>query len=440
MQLSKKIYRLAFPTILGFFGLTAFEIADIFWIGKIGPKAVAAIAASSFIEWILYAIMCLSGTGTSTLVAQFYGAGKKKEVFDVGREALHLSLVVSLMVVVILLVAISSIFNFMGLDVETHSYAMKYFRILILGFPVLYIFSLQGLIFNAHGDTKTSTLTMLLAIFLNIILDPFFIFGWWGFPKLGVMGASIASILSTIIGMGLRTYLIRKKDFAAPFRELFITSRNYTMELLRIGTPAAINNAVWSFSFPLLATLITKFGMEPLAGLNIGNRIEGIPYFISVGFGIAVSTMVGQSFGRGNKPEVNRILKRGLAMITLILTPISLLFIFIPEDLIALLNTDPEVIKHGASYLRIIGYFEIFLGWELVIEGAFNGLGNTRPYMLIRVPLTLARIPLAYLFAFKFGYGINGIWWAITLSTFTKAIVLLVAFKANRKNQELLSV
>src|SRR3989338_11684742 len=107
----------------------------------------------------------------------------------------------------------------------------------------------------------------------------------------------------------------------------------------------------------------------------------------------------------------------------------SLLFLLIPEVLMGFLSQDQEVISHGASYLRIIGLLEIFLGWEMVFEGGFNGVGETRPYMVISVPLTLGRYPLAYLLVHILGGGIHSIWWAISLSTLSKGVCLNLAFE-----------
>jgi len=148
-----------------------------------------------------------------------------------------------------------------------------------------------------------------------------------------------------------------------------------------------------------------------------------------------MSTLVGQSYGAGNYKEVGKIVKRGGFLIGGLLIPVSILFILIPEQLIMLLNKDAEIIKHGADYLRIIGYCEIFLGLEVAMEGAFNGLGNTRPYMLIRGPLTLLRVPIAWYLALYLKMGTPGIWWAISLTTGLKGILMVTSFILLNRNR-----
>jgi len=433
--LTYKIFQIAIPSIIGFIGLTLFEVVDIYWLGKLNSKAVAAAGACAFIEWILYALMRLFNTGCDTLVAQAIGAKKENEKFDVIREAALLCLVFSFLVILVFYPIKGYLFALMGLDLETQRYAIDYFSILLKGVPVIFFLDLLGRIFNAHGDTKSSTLILLFILIINLILDPFLIFGWGGFPTLGIKGAAIASIFSMSIGIILRIYILRRKKYIPPLKDFLKVSHVYLSKFLKIGIPACVTNVIWSAVYPMLAVIVTKFGMAPLAALNICHRIEGIPYFFALGFSISMSTLVGQSYGAGNYKEVGKIVKRGGFLIGGLLIPVSILFILIPEQLIMLLNKDAEIIKHGADYLRIIGYCEIFLGLEVAMEGAFNGLGNTRPYMLIRGPLTLLRVPIAWYLALYLKMGTPGIWWAISLTTGLKGILMVTSFILLNRNR-----
>jgi Na+-driven multidrug efflux pump len=279
----------------------------------------------------------------------------------------------------------------------------------------------------------------MFSIAINIVLDPCLIFGWWIFPKMGIAGAALATIISELIGITLRLYFLRKRNYIPRLKEFLKPSFVHTKRILTIGLPSAASNVTWSLIFPFLTVIITKFGMKPLAAINVAHRYEGFPYFFGLGLSIAMSAMIGKAYGANQKNEIRRIFTHGMILTTFIMAPMAAAFIFIPENLIALLNSDPGIIKEGAEYLRIIGYFEIFLGWELAIEGAFNGLGNTKPYMYIRIPLTILRVPLAYILAFPLNMGVSGVWWACTISTFLKGIIMFISFYSNKKNRLLLS-
>src|SRR3989338_8372285 len=427
--LNKQILRLAWPVIWGQLGMLAFDLVDVFWMAKLGTETVAGVAAAAFLDWAVYSFMGITTIGCATLVSHAIGAQNQKEAYDVSRESFHLGLLVSLFLLFFLWVESPFIFHCMGLDSKAQAAAMAYYQVLILGTPIFFAFILTGQIFNAHGDTKTTNLILTGTIGLNALLDPFFIFGWGPFPTWGVFGASFASILSFAAGMGVRLYFLRKKGYIDSLTTYGKLSKVYFYRILSIGIPTASARVIWSLVYPLLSTLITPFGMSAMAALTMAHRIEGIAYCTAYGFSVAVSTLVGQNIGRKDSQAARLVAYQGRRLITFILLPMSLLFLLIPEILMGFLSQDPEVIAHGSSYLRIIGLLEIFLGWEMVFEGGFNGVGETRPYMLISVPLTLGRYPLAYLLVYGLGGGIHSIWWAISLSTLFKGICLNLAFE-----------
>ncbi len=428
MGINKKIGSIALPSFLGFLGIILFETTDIFWIGKLSGKSVAAVGAASFIHWGIFSLMNLTCTGCSTMVSQYIGAKRLKLKDQVVVESFWLSLGLSLIFMAILVGTIDIMFSYMGLDHETHQLAKKYFEIYIYGLPIIYILNLQGFIFNAYGDTKTVTYILILCLLFNIILDPILIFGWFGFPELGIRGASIATITCEALGIALRFIYLRKNSYIPSVRRNIKIRPYFIKRIFSIGIPSATTNIVWTMVFPILAVTITKFGMDPLAGLNIAHRIEGIPYFLGISFSIAMSSLVGQAIGAKKNSLTNGIVARGIAIQAAIFVPITIAFTVFPHQIISLINSDPIIINHGANYLRIVGYFEIFMGLELLMEGVFNGLGNTKTYMFIRVPLTLLRIPLAYLFAISWGFGVTGVWWAISITTLMKGILLPIIF------------
>ncbi|MBI2646448.1 MAG: MATE family efflux transporter [Deltaproteobacteria bacterium] len=428
-SLSKQILRLAWPVIWGQLGMLAFDLVDVFWMAKLGTETVAGVAAAAFLDWAVYSLMGVTTIGCATLVSQAVGAKNKKQAYDVARESFHLGLLVSLFLLFFLWFSSPFIFHWMGLDAKAHAAALAYYQVLIFGAPVFFTFILTGQIFNAYGDTKTSNFILTGAIGLNALLDPFFIFGWGPFPTWGAFGASFASLISFTVGMGIRLYFLRKRGYIDSLTTYRKLSGAYFYRILSIGIPTATARVVWSLVYPLLSTLITPFGMSAMAALTMAHRIEGVAYCTAYGFSVAVSTLVGQNMGRKDIQSARQTAYQGRRLITVILLPMSLLFLLIPEVLMGFLSQDPQVISHGASYLRIIGLLEIFLGWEMVFEGGFNGVGETRPYMLISIPLTLSRYPLAYLLVHRLGGSIESIWWAISLSTLLKGICLNLAFE-----------
>ncbi|MGD9642609.1 MAG: MATE family efflux transporter [Elusimicrobiales bacterium] len=421
--LDREISRIAVPAFLGSLGFVLFDIINIFWVGTLGTTAIAGVASAAFLTWAVYAAMAATTAGANSLIAQAFGAGKHEEARQTAVEAAWLSLGGSLLIMALLLPSIPLIFRLMGLQPETAAYARQYLTIYVAALPLYYLCNLAGAVFNAYGDTRTNVIIMSATVALNIVLDPVLILGWGTGRPLGVPGAAAASVLVTTIALALQVVFLRRRNYLPPLVELLrLPAFTRGARMLKIGVPAASVNVVWSLVYPALTAIITRFGEAPLAGLSVCFRLEGVPYFLGIGFSTAMAALVGQSFGRGDMQRVREIVTRGRLLITLLLLPVALAFIFVPELLVRPMTSDPEVIANAARYLRTVGYFEIFLGWELLFEGVFTGLGHTRDYMFIAVPLTLARWPAAWLLAITLGFGTPGIWWAITLSTFAKGV------------------
>src|SRR3989338_7750625 len=413
----------------GFLGVILFELADIFWIARLGTDAVAGIASAGFLIWAMYSIMSVTCYGCQTLIAQKRGAKQKHLAYEVIRQSIVLSLGISMGCVFILFWTAEPLFQWMGLHPKTFEAAMSYYLVFVIAFPLFYLDSLLAYVFYGFEDTKTSTIILVCVLCLNIILDPFFIFGWGPFPAWGPFGAAFSSFLCRLIGTVIRLYILKRKGYIDTFRLKKYFGTSYYKKILSIGIPTASVHLIWTLVYPLLTSLITKFGMAPLAGMTIGHRIESFAYFTAAGFSAAIQTLVGHEVGKKNITRAKVLTYQGRRLITYILIPASLLFIFLPEFLISLISNDPEVITEGAKYLRTIGYLEILLGWEMVFEGGFNGLGNTRPYMYISVPLTLGRYPAAYILVEYFGMGIEAIWWAISISTALKGLLMNLWFR-----------
>ncbi|MDQ7773321.1 MAG: MATE family efflux transporter [Elusimicrobiales bacterium] len=421
--LDRDIYRIAFPAFLGFLAFILFDAVNIFWIGRMGTSAIAGVASAAFLTWAVYAAMNATNAGANSLIAQAFGAGRRDEARDIAVEAAWLGLGAGLLFMALLLPSIGGIFSLMGLQPETAAYARQYLTIFTLAMPLYYLCNLAGAVFNAYGDTRTNVIIMSSSVALNIILDPVLILGWGTGRPFGAAGAASASAVCTACALAVQVVFLRRREYLPPLSEVLrVPAFRRSLRILRIGVPAAAVNVVWSLIYPALTSIITRFGEAPLAGLSVCFRLEGFPYFLGIGFSTAMAALVGQAYGRGDMARVRQVVARGRFLITALLMPVALAFILIPELLVRPLTQDPEVIAHAARYLRVIGYFEVFLGWELMFEGVFTGLGHTRDYMLIAVPLTVARWPAAWLLAVTLGLGTAGVWWAISVSTLLKGV------------------
>lgn len=409
--------------------MVLFDVANIFWIGKLGVKAVAGASTASFIVWTLFGLMQTTIAGCSSLVSQCEGAGKREDAHAVVRESMWLSLVFSLVGVAILSQTHGSIFAWMGLDDDARRQAVSYFGVILYGLPISFLYYLTGTIFNAYGDTGRATATMTLALGLNMVLDPILMLGWGGFPALGLRGAAIALLISQTVGLAIRLLWLRRLNEIGPFAGFFRPEFLFWKRILAIGLPVALTSGAWSLVYPFLTKLITPFGMAPVSAIGTCFRLESFPYYIGMGLNVAMAALVGQAVGAGDEEMVRKTVRRGLLLSTVMTLPFAVLYVAVPERLVSLLTTDAETIAHGGRYLTAIGWFEVFMGWELLFGGVFTGLGRTLPMMAITLPCMIGRIPLAWFLAYHLDWGAVGIWWAISLTTLGKGAGLAALYR-----------
>ncbi|MBN1466001.1 MATE family efflux transporter [candidate division KSB1 bacterium] len=434
IPLSRAIFKLAGPAIGSMLFIMLFGLVDAWWVGKLGAGPLAGVSAASFVLWALQSIAVLVETGVNAMVARFVGAGERRLAGLVIGQAILLASAIALLTSGLGLALQRSIFRLMGLeDVVMHT-ALDYMTITLYGLIAIFLAFAVDAAFRGAGDTRTPLKIISVGLTLNMIIDPLFIFGIGPFPRLEAAGAALATVLAHAVIVLWSLYLLRRRDIGITFRDerSRLLNLGIMWRLCKIGAPIATSGFLFSLSYMILSRFITEFGYGPLAALGLGHRIEGLSYYVAVGFSFAASILVGQNLGAHKPERAEKAVWLSVAYISIFLFFVSLVYFFFGAAIVRFFIDDPQAIKEGASYLRIIAIFEIFLGFEIVLEGAFSGAGNSLPPMLISVPLTWLRIPLALLFAHGLGMGSLGIWLAISVTTGLKGIVMAFWFRRGR--------
>lgn len=426
----KAIKKLAIPAILTYTCQIIFEFIDAFWLGLLKNSEIfAAVGAASFITWALYALINIVAGGVNSYVAQYAGARDREGYHKIAFEGLLLSVIVGFLVTITMNPLYHNIFLNMGLTGFILKATEEYFSVMNIYFIISFLYITTGTIFNAHGDTKATFWTNGVTICLNILLAPLLILGYGCIPRMEVGGAALSTIIAQAFGIILRIILLRKKDFLPHVFSIKQFTLKDSLEIMKVGLPAATGNFIFCMVFPFLTKFITMTGNIPaLCALNICHRVEGVGYFICTGFAVSASTMVGQYTGIKDMKKAVEAAWANVVYLTYVLIPVSLIFIIYPHPFISIMTDDKTVLFEGVKYMRIVGLCEIFLGLEIVFQGVFTGLGNTLPPTLIYIPLTVGRIPLAYYLAFSCHMGVIGIWWAITISAFFKGTLVTLLF------------
>lgn len=403
---------------------TAYNLTDMAWIGMVGSDAVAAVGAAAMYTWLSSGAAALARMGGQVKSAHAYGEGNRREAVQYGKGALQLALVLAAAYGIITNLLAGSLIGFFHLNSSlVVKDAIVYLRI-ACGL-ILFAFIGQTLtgLYTASGNSRTPFVANCIGMGANIVLDPLLIFGLGPIHGMGVAGAAVATVTAQFI-VSLVLVISMRKDpvLAAQMRIWIPTPLSNIKTMVRIGFPAAIQSMLYCGISMVLTRFVTAWGDTAVAVQRVGGQIESISWMTADGFGTAINAFVGQNYGAGNLKRV----KKGYMTASVIMFIWGIfttcLLIFGAASIFSLFIHEPEVIPAGADYLRIIGFSEMFMCVELMTVGALSGMGKTMEASVITIILTTARIPLAVILGGT-ALGLNGIWWALTISSIVKGII-----------------
>ena len=427
-NIAKALFWLSMPIMGSQFIQMAYGMFDTMWVGQLGNQAVTAVGAAGSFMWIGQGIAMIPQIGGQVLTGQSIGEGDMNKARRYAREAVQLMFLFMILYAAACIIFRRPFIAFFRLhDQVTAKMARTYLSIVSLGNIVMgFNYVMQGLL-TAVGDSKTPFKYNAAGMILNIVLDPFIIFGIGPFPALGVNGAAIATVFSESVAALLFARFILRDDFLfEDFRLLEQPDTAEVKHLVKLGAPPALFNIVYAFVAMVISRIIVAFGDAAIAVQRIGGQIEGVTWMTAEGFSYAMSAFTSQNYGAGNNERVKRGFGAGTAMMTAFGLLINALLVLCAAPLFNIFIKEPEIIAGGATYLRIVGLSELFMCYEMSTTGAFNGLGRTRLPAVTGLILTAARIPMCYLLMPSL--GINGVWWAMTISSVLKGTLLIILF------------
>jgi putative MATE family efflux protein len=430
-SIPKHILALAWPAITSLFSVTALNITDAFWVGRLGAAALAAVITAGYVYWIIRCLGAVVADGALAVVSRYIGAGENEKASSVSVQATVFSLSASIAIALFGLYLSPKIFQLLGTEIEVSRLGTIYLQIIFLATPFIFFWEVLFAIFKASGDTKTPMLVTLIAVGSNILLDPFLIFGIGPFPEMGTAGAATATLISYLLGALIIVYFLKKREVSLPlkFSEEFFPHSEVILQIVKIGLPLSLSGILFSVVYLFIAKITAFFGTEAVAALGVGQRAESISYMTCFGFSMAVSAIVGQNLGAKETGRAERGTWTTVRMVSLFTFFISIVFFVLPKYITSFFISEQRVIEIASQYLMILALSQIFMGLEVVLEGAFLGAGDTIPPMVISMPGSIVRIPLAYYLGVHLQMGAIGIWWAITLSTIAKGLLFVFWFK-----------
>ena len=426
----KTLTKLAIPIMASSFLGTLYNITDMAWIGLLGSKAVAGVGVGGMFTWLSQGLAAMARMGGQVQVAQCIGRGERDRAHGFAQAAVQLATLMGMAYAVISLVFTRQMVAFFQLtDPEAQTAALSYTKIacglIVFSFLTL---TMTGL-YTAQGDSKTPFLANLIGLITNMILDPVLILGPGPFPKLGVVGAAIATVTAQAIVMMmmiLGVIIQKKENVLKGIRLTAKIPKEYLGGLCRIGIPTAIQGMAYCAISMVLTRMVSAYGAEAVATQRVGGQIESISWNTADGFAAALNAFIAQNYGAGKMDRVRKGYRASLWTVGIWGLLISFVFICFPQAIADIFFHEPKAVATAVGYLVIIGFSEAFMCVELTTVGALSGLGRTRLCSIISITFTSARIPLAIILGGLI--GLSGIWWALSVTSIIKGIIFTCTF------------
>ncbi|HBG8548374.1 TPA: MATE family efflux transporter [Clostridioides difficile] len=422
----KSIFFFAMPMLIGSLFQQLYNTADSIIVGRfIGKEAMAAVSGANPIMFLLVAALMGVSLGFSILVSQFYGSGDLKKVKATIDTTYILLFIGSILISILGIVFGGPMLKLMNTPESVFAQSKLYLTIIFSGILFSAGYNSVSAILRGLGDSVTPLYFLIIATILNIVLDLTFIV----VLRMGVEGVALATIMAQAVSFIISIIYLNKKHEVLKFKIKGIVYDNKIFkDGLRLGLPSGVQQMLFSIGNMALQFLVNSYGTSAMAAFGAGLRIENFISLPIMNLGSAVSTFVAQNIGAGENERVKKGIRESIKMtLVLAVTVIALILLF-KENLIALFNTDKDVIKIGSSYLFIIGPFFLFIGTSFVLSSAMKGAGDSM-FALISsiVSLWLGRLPASYMLS-KF-FGTDGIWMGIPFGWTLGLIVTVIYYK-----------
>lgn len=415
---------------------SAYTLADTFWLGRYSTDALASVTLAFPLVFLLISLGFGVSVAGSVLVAQYIGGDQPRMAEFAAAQTVGFAVVVSVALGLTGVLAVEQLLSVFTATAAVRTGAIAYLEVISAGLPLMFGFFMFTALMRGFGDTVTPMLVQFGTVVLNILLDPFLIFGapWAGIPAMGVEGAAIATVVSRglafavgagILLSGARGLRIRPSDV--------LPDLAFYRRIVRIGVPASVEGTGRAISLNVLLLIVGLYSTAVVAAFGVGVRVFSVIFLPAIALARGVETMVGQNIGAG-KPDRARatadLAARGSLVILVLAAGVVYWF---AAPIIALFSAEPQVIAEGAHFLRVVAPSFGLIGVMRSYSGAFRGAGQTAVAAAISISILWGvRLPAAWIGSQSLGLGTTGIWAAFLLSNAVGALVTVGWFGRGR--------
>jgi putative MATE family efflux protein len=434
INLKRAILLLAVPMILELIMESTFAVVDIYFVGKLGPSAVATVGLTETYLFLLYSVAMGLAMAVTAIIARRIGEKKKEEAGIAAIQSIFLAILISVPFAIAGIFFAKDLLALMGADEWSIQHGYRYTQWMLGSNAVIVLLFVINAIFRGAGDAAIAMRVLWIANGINIILNPILIFGWGPIPALGIEGSGVGTAIGRGTGVLIQLWTLFKggKHIRAKLSQLKWDAK-IILNIVRTSLGGVGQMIVAMTSWIFLMRILSDVGSEAVAGSTIALRIMMFTLMPAWGLSNAAATLVGQNLGAGNPARAESAVWKIGFYNMIFLVGVSIVYFFFNRSLMNIFSDEPKVIAIGGEWLRILSYSYFVYGWWMVSVQAFNGAGDTKtPTKINIVFFWLIQIPLSYLLAIRLDWSHSGVFWAVFISETLVGLFTLLLFKRGK--------
>lgn len=434
------ILTIAWPVLMELVLSSVFGMIDMMMLGNISNNEYAAIAVSSVgltnqPLFLALAVVQALNVGGTAMIARYYGAGEKMRMENVLKHVMIFGLLFSIPISAFGLIFAENILAFMGAEAATIAIGADYFRVICISYLFQsFNISITGAL-RGIGQTQIPMRVNLLVNFFNVIGNAVLIYGLFGIPAMGVVGAATSTAFANLIASGLliRFLMVGNSELSFSFKRKFTFNKLTMKNLFRIGMPSALEQLILRAGVILFIQIVSGLGTVIFAAHQIGMNILSLSFTTGTALGIASSALVGRSLGKRDADLAEEYATKTSALGAISGVAVGLALFIGSEFIVGLYSNDPAIIESASVALKIIAFVQPFQTHQLVVVGSLRGAGDTIfPLLATFVGVLIVRVLTAYYFVNVLHLGLVGAWMGIVLDQLLRWALMVGRFKSEK--------
>lgn len=404
---------------------TLYFLIDLYWVGRLGKEAVAAVAIAGNLTFVVLAVSQMLGVGTTTLISHAAGRKDQERALLVFNQSQVLSVVVAAIFLAVSLALLGPYTSTLGADATTAELARQYLLWFIPAMALQFVMTAMGAALRGTGNFKPGMIVSTATVILNMVLAPFLIFGWGTGAAFGVAGAAVSSLIALVIGtVWLSFYFLDAKAYLHFLPDRWRPQLSLWSQMLKIGLPAGGEFALMAVYLFIVYVIARPFGAAAQAGFGIGLRVVQAGFMPVVALGFSVAPVAGQNVGARLADRVRQTFSTAALMAVGAMVVFAIICWMAAPAMVRVFSADPQVIAVGSEYLEIVAWTFVFSGVVFTASSMFQALGNTLPPLGASFARILFVAIPAIVMSRMDGFELRWIWYLSVASVVIQAVIV----------------